>query len=316
MPCLPQRKMNLLNSVTGFHIEPTNICTLKCAGCSRTRFINQWPQHWKNQILDIDKVLNFLDIELVGKKILLSGNYGDPIYHPDFVDFVAKLKQRGAHIFLITNGSYRSESWWNDLCSLLDYQDCVQFSIDGTPENFTKYRINADWHSIEQAIKICVSASNRTEWKYIPFKYNQDTIDQARHLSQQLGFDDFVLNPSDRYDEQTAEFIPDWQDLLGYKFQSKQALNSNSCTKIQVDPKCQSGNQHFISASGFYSSCCYLSDHRFYYKTLFGKYKKMFDITTTTLSQLLSQSVVKDFYDHISEHQFCQFNCPKKQDSV
>jgi hypothetical protein len=56
-------------NITGFHIEPTNICTLKCAGCARTKFIDQWPQHWKNHSIDIEKLLKFIDIELVGKKL-------------------------------------------------------------------------------------------------------------------------------------------------------------------------------------------------------------------------------------------------------
>jgi len=308
--------MDLLSDVNGFHIEPTNICTLKCPGCSRTRFLKQWPQHWQNQSLNIDSVLNFLDIDLTGKKILLSGNYGDPIYHPELIDFVKKLKQRNVKIFLITNGSYRTESWWNDLCALLDEQDCVQFSVDGTPENFTKYRINADWPSIETAIKICARSQVRTEWKYIPFKYNEHSIDQAQSLANQLGVDAFVVNPSDRYDEQTLEFMPDNHELLGYKFGSKQSLHNNQLAQVEVSPRCQQGNQHFISSGGFYSSCCYLSDHRFYYKTLFGKNKNMFDIATTTLSQLLSKSGVIDFYQNIQHHQFCQFNCPKSQNTV
>jgi organic radical activating enzyme len=308
--------MDLLSDLTGFHIEPTNICTLKCPGCSRTRFLKQWPQHWQNQSLNIDTVLDFLDIDLTDKKILLSGNYGDPIYHPDFVEFVKKLKQRKVKIFLITNGSYRTEAWWNDLCALLDSRDCVQFSIDGVPENFTKYRINADWSSIETGIRICVKSQARTEWKYIPFRYNEQCVDHARSLARDLGVDDFVVTPSDRYDEQTVEYMPANHELLGYKFQSKQALNNNQFTQVEVTPRCQMGNQHFISSGGFYTSCCYLSDHRFYYKTLFGKHKDMFDIATTTFSQLVTKSDVVNFYQNIQRYQFCQFNCPKTQNTV
>ncbi len=77
--------------ISGLHIEPTNICTLKCPGCARTRFLDQWPQHWKNHSLDVDQLLKFLDIDLSNLDIVLCGNYGDPIYHPDLIDFVTKL---------------------------------------------------------------------------------------------------------------------------------------------------------------------------------------------------------------------------------
>jgi organic radical activating enzyme len=100
----------------GLHIEPTNICTLKCPECSRTKFLDKWSNHWKNHSLDVDQLLNFLDIDLNQVPILLCGNYGDPIYHPDFINFVAKLKQKGAVLQIVTNGSYKKESWWEELC--------------------------------------------------------------------------------------------------------------------------------------------------------------------------------------------------------
>ena len=117
--------------ITGFHIEPTNICTLKCSGCARTRFIDQWPQHWKNHSLDINELLTFIDINLVGMKITLCGNYGDPIYHPNFIELVTRLKARGAVISMVTNGSYKTQEWWEQLVSNLTSNDTITFSVDG-----------------------------------------------------------------------------------------------------------------------------------------------------------------------------------------
>jgi organic radical activating enzyme len=104
--------------IAGFHIEPTIICTLKCEGCARTRFIDQWPQHWHNHSVDIDQLLRFLDIDLSTKTINLCGNYGDPIYHPDFINLVTGLKSRGAVISITTNGSYKKQQWWEDLVDI------------------------------------------------------------------------------------------------------------------------------------------------------------------------------------------------------
>ena len=136
------------NAIVGFHIELTNICTLKCAGCARTMFIDQWPQHWRNHSLDIEQLLKFLDCDLQGKILTLCGNYGDPIYHPDFLNIVSKFKQRGAVVDIITNGSYKKQEWWHELGTLLTDQDSVAFSVDGIPDNFTQYRVNANWPSI------------------------------------------------------------------------------------------------------------------------------------------------------------------------
>jgi pyruvate-formate lyase-activating enzyme len=291
------------------HIEPTNICTLKCAGCSRTRFIQQWPQHWRNHSLDVAVLMQFLDIDLTNMHVLFCGNYGDPIYHPDFVLMVREFKQRGSRVTIITNGSYKKPEWWQELTSFLDKTDLIVFSVDGIPENFTQYRTNADWPSIQTAMTICVQAQCMTTWKFIPFAFNQTSIDQARALSQQLGIDHFEILPSDRFDEQTSHLMPT-TDLLGTRFNDQQAWkNHNRSGKIHA--KCAAGNQHFITADGYYSPCCYVADHRFYYKTEFGKNKNRYSITNTSLTGILGQPTVIDFYQSLDSVTACQFNCSK-----
>lgn len=298
----------MIHTVTGLHIEPTNICTLKCAGCARTRFINQWPRHWQNHSLDIDHLLAFLDIDLVGRKIMLSGNYGDPIYHPNFIDFVAKLKRTGAQLIIVTNGSYRTARWWQDLTGLLAAEDTIYFSIDGVPENFTNYRKNADWSTIQVGIETAAASACRTVWKYIPFKFNQHNIDQARALCHSLGMDEFTVDPSDRYDEFTQDLQPDSPDMIGARYTVMQQWRQQDIASA-LDPKCKQGDQHFVTATGHYSSCCFLADHRFYYKNQFGKNKNQFDITKTTLSQILSSDPVMEFYDNLEQNSGCQYNC-------
>jgi hypothetical protein len=305
----------MIHTITGFHIEPTNICTLKCAGCARTRFINQWPGHWKNHNLDIDSLLSFLDIDLSGKRIDLCGNYGDPIYHSDLINFVAKLKQAGTIISITTNGSYKSQNWWQELTGYLDSQDTIRFSIDGTPDNFTQYRKNADWPSIQTAIETCVASRCTTVWKYIPFAYNQETVEQAKKMSQELGVDSFLLDPSDRFDEQTSHLLPRSDKLIGERFVSMEKWQKENLIP-HIEPKCNTGREHFITADGYYSPCCYVADHRFYYKHRFGKNKKSYDITKTTISQLLADESVIEFYQNLDQQPACQYNCPKNQSIV
>jgi len=254
----------MIEEITGFHIEPTNICTLKCPGCARTRFIEQWPQHWKNHSIDINQLLNFLDIDLTGKKIILCGNYGDPIYHPDFIDFVIRLKERGAVLSITTNGSYKTQDWWKELVSNLSSVDLINFSVDGTPDNFTKYRINADWDSIRVGMEVVAESQCDSSWKYIPFAFNQHDIEHVKKLSQSIGIKNFRVELSDRFDEQTHELIPDTL-LLGSRYIPQVNWKSDQ-SDTKTNPKCASGKDHFITADGYYSPCCYLADHRFYYK--------------------------------------------------
>lgn len=300
--------MNL--PITGLHIEPTNVCTLKCPGCARTRFIDRWPQHWKNHSLDIQILLDFLDIDLQDKVINLCGNYGDPIYHPNFVELITALKKLKAQVCIITNGSYRRAAWWHELCDNLDSKDQITFSIDGLPENFNEYRINADWQSIKIGVDICVSRNVHTIWKCIPFNFNQLDIDRIRHFAFDLGITEFKIDPSDRFDKQTQGYLPD--SLWFGKRKMAQENYKNNITQ-NVDPRCYKGREHFITADGYFSPCCFVSDHRFLYKTEFGKNRSMYDIRSNTLTKILANPTVVHFYDNIliERPNVCQFNCPK-----
>jgi len=303
----------MIKEIKKFHLEPTNICTLKCPGCARTRFIDQWPQHWKNHSLDIDAVLQFLDVDLNDKLITLCGNYGDPIYHPDFINFVKKLKACGTHITIVTNGSYRTQQWWEELVNNLTSSDTVVFSVDGIPENFTQYRVNGDWESIQIGMAVVANSLCHSIWKYIPFAFNQHNIEQAKQLSQDIGIKEFQISLSDRFDKETQALIPD-NKLLNVNYTAKVDWKENTKNK-QVAPLCQDPDTTwgapFITAEGYYSPCCWTADHRFYYKTLFGKSKKQFDIKSTTFSEILKKSEVIDFYQNLDNHPVCQFNCPK-----
>lgn len=297
-----------VESITGFHIEPTNICTLKCPGCARTRFIDQFGKHWKNHSLNVDSLLNFLDVDLKNKRILFCGNYGDPIYHPNLLEMVSAFKQQGAYVLIYTNGSYQKEDWWEKLANILDHSDNVTFGVDGIPSNFTQYRINADWLSIHSAMKIIAKSKCRSTWKYIPFEFNRDNIDEARQLSDSIGLDNFSVGLSDRFDDQTEYLKPTDDSLLGDRYKSQIKWKQN--IKLTVDPICADGHKHYISADGFYSPCCFISDHRFYYKTMFGKNKEQYDINSTTLTKILSSDKVIEFYNTLEEKPVCQFNCP------
>jgi len=293
--------------VHGIHLEPTNLCTLKCSGCARTRFINQWPQHWHNHSVDVSDLMQFLDIDLRGLVVTMCGNYGDPIYHPDLLELIKAFKSQGAVLDIITNGSYRKQSWWQELTNKLSSDDSVTFSIDGIPENFTQYRVNGDWKTIHDAINVCVESSCKTIWKFIPFSYNENNIQQARQLSMDLGMDQFKVDFSDRFDEVTMHFKPN-EDKIAARWNNQQNWKQSIATQ-QLVPECQNGKMHYVSADGYYMPCCYTGDHRFYYKNEFGKNKRQYAIKDNTLSEILKKSVVGEFYDKLTDHTVCQYNC-------
>lgn len=292
--------------ITGLHLEPTNLCTLKCEGCARTIFQKQWMKHWKNHSIDIEVLDRFLDVDLNGVLIYLCGNYGDPIYHPRFVSLVEQLKSRGAHLKITTNGSYKTRTWWESLSNALTAQDTIEFSIDGMPNTFTQYRENANWDSIQVGIDSMVQSAARTVWKFIPFAFNSEQVETTRQFSAALGFDEFLLDRSDRYEEHLVHLKPEDPELIHPRYQGRN-------TATEIDAKCASGNMHYISADGYYAACCFIADHRYLYKSVFGKQRDRWSIHQHSLGEILEQSYTREFFESIAAAppQCCTMNCPK-----
>ena len=295
----------MLDNITGFTIEPTNICTLKCPKCSRTQFIEQFPRHWKNKQLNLEHLKAFLDIDLTDLCFTICGDYGDAIYYDDLINLVSWLKQSKAVVSIHTNGSYKSKDWWEELASHMDTQDRVVFALDGLPNNFTKYRINADWESIQTGINT-IKGKVKLVWQFIPFSFNEHQIDEVKQYSQDLGFDEFLIVNSSRWDSLDDPLRP------------KEANETEIIWKSQQDraiaPKCKMNNyEHFITSSGYYTPCCWVANHNFYHKSEFYENKNQYDISNTTISNILKSKQTLDFFQHIETKKpsVCTYNCPQ-----
>jgi MoaA/NifB/PqqE/SkfB family radical SAM enzyme len=274
-----------------------------------------FPTKWKNENLNLQHLKSFLDIDIKEKTFALCGNYGDPIYYDQLFDVVDYLKEKQAIVEIVTNGSYRTKEWWEELASRLTSDDSVILSIDGLPENFTEYRINAEWKSILTGISVLANSPVKLVWKYIIFSYNQNNIKDAEELSKTLGFNEFSIIESDRFDGENDYLKPNMdelgsrgQQMILWKTQWKKKIED-----VEISPKCKLNDQHFISAQGYYMPCCFVGSHKFYYKSEFYNNKEMYDISNTTISQILQLDRVIDFYNTLEDVKlnYCTFNCPK-----
>jgi len=295
--------------ISGINLDITNMCTLQCSGCARTRFRESFKKYWKNHNIKKEDLFSFLDINLADTTIQFCGSYGDPIYHEDLISIVQEFKTQGANIRLHTNGSYRDISWWENFTDVLDDKDLVVFSIDGTPENFTTYRKNADWSSIKIGIDAVVRSKAKSRWDYIIFRYNQHDVEYTEQLSNELGIDVFNLKRSERFDDETQWLIP--IDNLGWRYQAQQ--DAKEGLQVPVDPRCKNNKQHYITATGHYLPCCWFDDYRYLYKTQFGDNQSQYDIRNTTISKILALNSVQEFYNTVEQNSICQFNCPSCQ---
>jgi hypothetical protein len=181
------------------------------------------------------------------------------------------------------------------------------------PENFTQYRVNGDWNSIKVGIEVCAKSQCQTEWKYIPFGYNVDSIKSARQLAEQMNIDRFIVRASNRFNDDTLPHltITDPQYLRD-TYQAQVNWKQSTDRNFTVNPQCYNNKTHYVSADGYYSGCCRINEFNFYYKSHFGKNRADYNIKHTTITKILNQPDTVKFYKSIltDPEPGCQFNCP------
>ena len=171
-----------------WHIEISGKCSLKCPRCTR-----QEVPGYVNTELSLDWFKNNFTFATDVKKITFCGDDGDPIYAKDFLHVVEWLKKQNPtlQIVIVTNGSYKTNVWWQKLNQLLDHNDHIHFSIDGwDQESNNLYRVNCNWESIVEGIKQIDRPY--TTWAAIAFKFNEEKIEHIKQIAKQLHFDNLV----------------------------------------------------------------------------------------------------------------------------
>jgi MoaA/NifB/PqqE/SkfB family radical SAM enzyme len=174
-------------------IELTSKCALQCPACARVTQ-SDMKQEWdaghlsKELLFRICDTTNFHRYQFVGC-------YGDPIYHPDFLEICKYFMAAGKKILVHTNGSAKPEKFWKEAADIV-WKGCIfTFSVDGLEDTNHIYRKGSKWKQILTAMKYMASIprENRPtlEWKFLVFPYNKHQIEEARTLANELGFTKF-----------------------------------------------------------------------------------------------------------------------------
>lgn len=208
-------------------LELSSKCTVACPLCPRTFQPKENKSLWNKGNLSFENTMNFLPSHV--SSVTLSGGYGDPVYNPDIHKYFEEFNKRNIDISFDTNGSYVKEEVWHNIGKAATIDNIITFSIDGTPDNFTNYRVNGDWPSIEKGIKILVSYNLKVRWKYIVFKYNSSFEDMktAYDKASELGMATFQLVHSMRAQTDQYVAVPEFEDAL-YEMEKYVASQENT----------------------------------------------------------------------------------------
>jgi MoaA/NifB/PqqE/SkfB family radical SAM enzyme len=297
-----------------FHIEISSKCTLRCPRCAR----QEVPDGLVNTELDLEFFRRNFTPEFVRanvEKITFCGDDGDPIYAHDLIPVIQYIKSiKPVEIVIVTNGSHKKVSLWNNLGQCLDEQDSVHFSIDGyNNASNNLYRVNSDYDSIVAGLTALRAASQcQIVWAAIAFKFNEDHIDRMRQSAQQLGVDRFQLTKSTKFGsvypsygvddplEPSVKFVSGthrferevvalsdagkWQEIPLTNLK----LFNQTPSRNGITPLCEIGNKGlYIDARGRLFPCCWVAN-RYNHNSDWQQIANNFNLNTRTLADSIT----------------------------
>ena len=169
----PRKKINL---------DVTNVCSLKCPGCTRQKDYKNKPL--PGEELDIEsweKITDYFD------RIYLCGQVSDPTHHNNFFTLLKIALRKNVALRISVAASFRSESWFTRAFLLTKGHNVEWvFGIDGLPADSHKYRINQDGEKLYSIMKKCASMGHKTFWQYIVFNYNEKDIDTCVSMAKDI----------------------------------------------------------------------------------------------------------------------------------
>lgn len=256
----------------GFHIELTTRCFLACPGCARNEVLT--PDQTKIDI-DVNDLKNLFSKNVVKnlKYIYFCGNYGDPIYYPNFHEISEHFFD--VKNFDITTNGIQNINFWNRVLETWPETSTIELSIDGLKDTNHIYRINSNWTKIEELFDLISTKKRKCKisWKYIVFEHNKHQIDEAMELSKRLGINFFKIKKS--------YYIPKDRSLNGKikPYLNKDLFPNYKKTYVdEIQPFCKTGDMHYINAKGNYYPCCWVEQNLKPIKTLNIKNKTLADL--------------------------------------
>ena len=316
------------DNLTNIMAEMTDYCNAACPMCNRF----DWDLNLVKGVTNAHHTTLEFVKERIGDEIIsrlkgwtCQGTYGDAVMNPETLEIFKYLKEVNPTIGIgmITNGGARNTDFWETLAEL---KVTVTFSIDGLADTNHLYRRNIKWDNLMRNVRSFIGAGGKANWSFLVFKHNQHQIDEAKKLSEELGFIDFEYAFSERWQDfnsdgeyrditslkvddyviekpidQKKDFVRSTEDLTRSKnvFQTEDKNNFYT-RKISCWACSPVKHEIYLRANGYVSPCCILGDvERNEPKQIIKDYKKI-NLHHTDLKDILEGEFFKDISEGIN----------------
>jgi MoaA/NifB/PqqE/SkfB family radical SAM enzyme len=189
--------------IKAVHLEITDNCNAACPMCARNINGGQENPQLPGKELSIEDIKKIFDPAFIKQldRMYMCGNYGDPISAKDTLEAFTYFREHNANMMLSmhTNGSAKKPEWWSNLAKIIGRKGYVIFGLDGLEDTNHLYRQNTVWSKIMENAQAFINAGGRARWDYIVFAHNEHQVEEARSLSQTMGFEKFQIKKSARF---------------------------------------------------------------------------------------------------------------------
>lgn len=271
-------------------IELSNVCNALCPTCQRNTVDWQALKEMKEKQVELTMdnlpIINvptvseapniYVEPHTIQKvvesnffktvdRIDFVGTIDDPLASPylTLIMNVFRNAKKNIKFSLHTNGSLRKPEYFEVLASYFSKSgNSVSFSIDGLEDTNHLYRRNCQWEKIIENAKAFIGAGGIANWQYIEFPWNSHQVQQAKELSESLGFTKFVhrKNIHNQWKQNINNWR--WQDFLDLVEVDPVYSIANIDPNDTVSCSYQKRRQYHISYDSKLWPCCILNSNR------------------------------------------------------
>ena len=272
--------------IKSIHLEVTSKCQARCPMCPRRLRGGPMLDSLYLEEISLDLFKKWFPQQFIKQlnHVYMCGNLGDPMIAKDTNKIFRYMRETnpGMSLQMHTNGSGRTEKWWQELAEL---NVKVVFGIDGLQDTHSLYRINTDWNKIIKNAKAFIKAGGDARWDMLVFKHNEHQVEKCEDLSKMLGFKGFSVKHTTRFRDGKLDVIDDTYNITHTLLPSEKSLDMIAPAKKAAEEKLQDYRQeveqHFAKTAD-------LIDH------LTDSYKDVFSHLSESAEHLLTEEQIKN----------------------
>jgi MoaA/NifB/PqqE/SkfB family radical SAM enzyme len=192
-----------------YQLEITTYCNAACPQCPRNTQGSGLNPYMPLIHLSRDSIDATFDVNQCRQlqQVFFCGSYGDPVMHPEFLDILQDFRNKNPTLWLYvhTNGGVHDTDYWAEIATIMNGYGQIDFGLDGLEDTLHLYRRNVKYSVVMRNARAFIKAGGRAQWNYIVFKHNEHQVEQARLLSQEYGFFNFLPRRTGRFYDHANE---------------------------------------------------------------------------------------------------------------